>query len=156
LNVAQGSLTLGTTTGLSVSGNRSNLVNLTGSIADLNAALASMVYRGFLDYSGADTLSITVTDGSVASSSSVAITVKSIAEQANDLQAQVNALYYAGALTSGQASSLDVKLALQGNSGDGGRVQAFLNQVSALFQAGVLTQNEANALLQYGNILLLS
>ena len=67
-------------------------MTLTGSTADLNAALATLVYRGGLNYSGADTLSLTLGNGSFSSNASVAITVMSAAQQAADLEAQVNAL----------------------------------------------------------------
>src|SRR5262249_37911122 len=92
LAVSHGKLTLGTTAGLSVSGNGTGKVTLSGSIADLNTALLGLLYRGSLNYSGADTLSITVSDGSLSASGSVAITVKSAAQQAAALQAQVAAL----------------------------------------------------------------
>src|SRR5262249_1296506 len=76
---SHGKLTLGTTTGLTVTGNGTGKVTLSGSIADLNTALASLVYRGSLNYSGSDTLNIGVSDGSLSTSGSVAISVKSAA-----------------------------------------------------------------------------
>jgi hypothetical protein len=75
LQVSYGTLTLGTTTGLTVSGNGSGSVILTGSIPDLNAALASLVYLGGPGFVGDDTLSLTASDGSVSTSASVAINV---------------------------------------------------------------------------------
>jgi VCBS repeat-containing protein len=157
LSVGHGTLTLGTTTGLTITGNGTGAVSLSGSIANLNAALASLIYRGSLNYGGDDTLSITASDGSLsAQPASVAIHVKSAAEQAADLQAQVSALQSAGVLNQGQANSLNVKLNLQGNVGDIGRVQAFLNEVAADLNAGILTQSQADVLSYWGNILLLS
>src|SRR2546423_568083 len=55
LQVSHGTLTLGSTAGLSVSGNGSGAVTLAGNLADLNAALAGLVYRGILNYGGPDT-----------------------------------------------------------------------------------------------------
>jgi hypothetical protein len=153
LSVGHGTLTLVTTTGLTVTGSS---VTLVGSMNDLNAALASLTYLGDHDYSGADALNVTVSDGSQSTSNSVAITVKSIAQQAADLQLQVAALQAAGVLTQGQANSLIVKVNLKGNHGDVGKVQAFLDEVSDLLSAGILTPAQANALLGPGNILLLS
>src|SRR5262249_6776335 len=49
LAVGHGTLALGTTTGLSVTGNGSGAVTLSGSVADLNAALATLIYRGSLN-----------------------------------------------------------------------------------------------------------
>jgi hypothetical protein len=157
LSVGHGTLTLGTTTGLTVTGNGTGALTLTGSTANLNAALATLVYRGSHNYSGGDTLSLTATDSGVsATPASVALTVESIAQQAANLQSQVSALQAAGVLNQGQANSLIVKLNLKGNNGDIGKVQAFLDEVRADRSAGVLTQAQADALLGPGNILLLS
>ena len=122
LAVGHGTLTLGTTTGLAVTGNGSGSVNLSGSIADLNAALASLCYQGNLNFSGSDTLNITASDGSRSRTGSVAITIKSADQQAADHQAQVDALFAAGVVNKGQDNSLDVKLNLKGNGGDAGKV----------------------------------
>jgi hypothetical protein len=158
LSVGHGTLTLGTTTSLTtVTGNGTGSVTLTGTTADLNAALASLVYRGVHNYSGGDTLSLTATDSGVsATPASVAINVESIAQEATNLQARVSALQTAGVLNQGQANSLIVKLNLKGNNGDVGKVQAFLNEVQADLNAGILTQAQADALLGPGSILLLS
>jgi hypothetical protein len=157
LAVSHGSLTLGTTTGLTVTGNGSGLVSLSGSVAAINAALATLVYRGSLNYGGPDTLNVTAYDGHLsATPAGVAITVISAAMQAAALQAQVSALQAAGVLNNGQANSLIVKLNLPGNNGDVGKVQAFLNEVQAYLSAGILTQAQADDLLGPGNILLLS
>jgi hypothetical protein len=77
LNVSNGTLTLGTTTGLTtVTGNGTGSVTLIGSAADLNTALATLVYLGTLDFSDSDTLSLTATDGDLsATPASVAINV---------------------------------------------------------------------------------
>jgi VCBS repeat-containing protein len=156
LAVSHGKLTLGTTTGLSVSGNGSGAVTLSGSIADLNAALSSLLYRGGLNYSGTDTLSITASDGSLSSNGSVALTVKSAAVQADDLKAQVTALRHAGVLSPLQALGLTVWLDLKGNALDGVRVQGFLVTVKWYRQLGLLTSAQADALLGPGTTLLLS
>jgi hypothetical protein len=158
LSVNHGTLTLGTSTGLTtVNGNGTGTVTLTGTTANLNAALASLVYRGGHNYSGGDTLSLTAADSGVsATPASVALTVESIAQETANLQAQVSALQTAGALNQGQANSLIDKLNLKGNNGDVGKVQAFLDEVADFLNGGILTQAQANALSYWGNILLLS
>jgi parallel beta-helix repeat protein len=158
LSVSHGTLTLGTTAGLTtVARNGSGALTLTGTTTNLNAALATLVYRGSHNFSGGDTLSLTATDGGVSSTpASVAITVESIAQQAASLQSQVSTLQSAGVLNHGQANSLSVKLNLEGDDGDIGRVQAFLDEVAAYLNAGILTQAQADALQYWGNILLLS
>jgi hypothetical protein len=158
LSVGKGTLTLGTTTGLTtVTGNGTGSVTLVGTTANLNAALASLVYRARRNYSGGDTLSVTATDSGVsATPASVALSIESIAQQATNLRAQVSALQAAGVLNKGQAHSLIVKLNLKGNHGDIGKVQAFLDEVAEYLNAGILTQAQADALSYWGNILLLS
>jgi VCBS repeat-containing protein len=155
LKVSHGTLTLGTTTGLTVTGIGSGAVPLAGSIADLNTALAGLVYRGGLNYSGSDTLSISVSDGSLSTKGSVAITVVSAHDQAVALQAKVKALY-PSVLNGGQANALLVKLTLNGTAGDIDKVQGFLDQVRDFVRDGILSQDQANALLGPGNTLLLS
>jgi fibronectin-binding autotransporter adhesin len=154
LRVGHGTLTPGTVAGLTVGGNGTSAVTLSGSQADLNAALAGLMYGPDLNYSGPDTLTIRAGDGLDTSSAAVAIRVKSLAEQAADLEAQVNALRATGALNQGQANSLVVKLDLKDNDGDIGRVQAFLDEVGALLGAGILSPAQADILLTAGNILL--
>ena len=61
-----------------------------------------------------------------------------------------------GVLTADQASGLLAKLALQGNSGDAGKVGAFLNNVNSLRLDGFLTQAQADALSGPGSTLLAS
>jgi hypothetical protein len=156
LAVSHGTLTLGTTTGLIVTGSGSGSVSLSGSIANLNAALAGLLYRGTLNYSGTDTLSITASDGSLSTNGSVAITIKSAVQQAADLQAQVNALHTAGVLNKGQTNTLIGDLTLNGNHGDIGKVQQFLLDVSRFLHSGYLTQAQADALSGPGNVLLLT
>jgi predicted outer membrane repeat protein len=154
LTAGHGTLTLASTTGLTVTGKGSGALSLSGSIADLNAALAGLVYQGNLHYGGSDTLNVTASDGSLSTQASVTITVQSVAQEAANLQAQVNALYTAGVLNKGQANALTVKLRLQDNGGDGGRVQSFLNQVDAWLAAGILTAAQADPLLAAGQTLL--
>jgi autotransporter-associated beta strand protein len=154
LGVSHGTLTLGTVAGLTVGGNGTPSVRLSGSQAVLNAALAGLLYRPDHNFSGPDLLTVTTSDGLDTTSATVPIRVKSLAEQAADLQDLVNALRAAGALNPGQANSLIVKLDLKGNAGDVGRVQGFLNEVAAYLSAGILAPAQADELTAGGNVLL--
>jgi hypothetical protein len=156
LRVGHGRLTLANTDGVTISGNGKAVVKLSGSIADLNAALVGLVYRGALNFGGLDSLLVTVSDGSISTSGRVSITVKSSFRQAADLRAQVTALRTAGVLTAKQAYSLNINLFLTGDIGDVGKVKTFLNRVQTFLQTGVLTQAQADSLLVPGNILFLS
>jgi hypothetical protein len=63
LSVNNGRLTLFTQAGLtSVSGDGTGSVSLTGSAAEINAALNGLVYRGNLNFEGSDTLTIVTSD----------------------------------------------------------------------------------------------
>jgi hypothetical protein len=161
LSVGHGTLSLGTTSTLSVSGSGGTL-KLVGSTSDLNAALATLTYLPAHDYSGPDALSVGVNDSGRSASGRVTITVKSITQQAADLQAKVLALTVPPAPNvppphnAGQANSLIVKLNLIGNAGDIDKVQSFLTQVQDFLAAGILTQTQADSLLGPGTTLLLS
>jgi hypothetical protein len=156
LSVDRGKLTLSPPTGLTVTGNGSAAVTLSGTIIDLNAALASLVYRGDLNYSGPDMLTITATDGSLTANGGVAIDVKSAADQATGLRAQVKSLRAAGVLSRRQADELIGNLRPRGQRGGIGKVKHFLAEVARLREAGVLTQAQADAMRGAGKILLLS
>jgi hypothetical protein len=75
LTVTNGTLTLASIAGLTVTGNNSATVELTGSAASINAALEGLIYRGGLNYEGSDTLNIEVDDGVLTDTESVAITL---------------------------------------------------------------------------------
>ncbi len=63
LNVASGTLTLGSTTGLtSVTGNGTASITFQGAVNEVNATLEGLTYQGNLNYAGSDTLTIVVDD----------------------------------------------------------------------------------------------
>ena len=156
LVVNHGRLTLGTTAGLTVSGNGTRLVSLSGSIDNLNAALDELKYRGHLNYSGADRLTITATDGDLDATGRVGITVKSAAQQAAALRASVTALRTTSVLGARSALLSYAWLTPSGTPWDIVNTRNFLRTVNMYRQVGILTQAQANSLLVPGNILLLS
>jgi hypothetical protein len=62
LTVLHGTLNLGSTTGLTVTGNGTSSLILTGSLVSFNAALATLIYAPLPGFHGVDTLSMTVRD----------------------------------------------------------------------------------------------
>ncbi|MDZ4817521.1 MAG: tandem-95 repeat protein [Planctomycetota bacterium] len=82
LSVANGTLSVGTTNGLSFTfgfENGQSIVEFTGTLAAINDALATLTYQPDPNYNGPDSLSITVTDDqSQASNVAVAITVNAL------------------------------------------------------------------------------
>jgi hypothetical protein len=154
LDVSQGKLSLGTIpVTLNVDGNGTGSLTLTGTCADINAALDSLVDVADLNYSGGDTLALALTDAFLSGyETSEAINVVSAAEQATSLQALVSSLQTTDVLNEGQANSLIVKLNLEGDAGDIDQVQDFLNEVAAFRRARILTQDQADELSYWGNI----
>jgi Kelch motif len=79
LSVAHGTLTLSSTSGLSFTTNTNGSASFTvsGTVTNLNAALAGLVYRPTANYTGPDSLAISVTDSvdSETASTSVALNV---------------------------------------------------------------------------------
>lgn len=79
LSVSNSTLTLASTTGLTFAvgdGTNDSSMEFTGSIANINTALATITYTSTTDYNGADTLLISTDDGAGGlDSDSIAITV---------------------------------------------------------------------------------
>jgi hypothetical protein len=85
LSVLHGSFNFGMTAGLTVSGNNTASVTLSGPLADLNADLASLTDTPTTGYNGPDTLSLANKDtaDSLAASASVPITVNPLPPTVN-------------------------------------------------------------------------
>lgn len=82
VSVAQGTLTLGSTTGLTfdVGSNNSSSMTFSGTLANMNAALSGLVYTPNAAFSGSDSLAISIVDSAdnLSASASVALTVTSL------------------------------------------------------------------------------
>jgi hypothetical protein len=75
LTATNGVATLSGTTGLTVTGNGSATVVLSGTAAAINAALEGLTYRGALNYEGSATLSVKVADATANETKTIAITL---------------------------------------------------------------------------------
>ncbi|HIM29986.1 MAG TPA: tandem-95 repeat protein, partial [Planctomycetes bacterium] len=62
LTVTNGTVTLGSVGGLTVTGDGSASVTATGTITNLNAGLSGLIYNPILDFNGLDTLTVTTND----------------------------------------------------------------------------------------------
>jgi hypothetical protein len=72
LSVLHGTLTLGSTTNLvSWNGNGSGTVTVIGTVANINAALNGLAYKGVLNFNGADTLTVHTSDNGHSGSGNV-------------------------------------------------------------------------------------
>jgi len=81
LLVSNGTLTLSQTTGLTFSigdGTSDVAMQFSGTKANINAALAGLVYSPTANYNGVDTLSITSDDGTATDTDTIAITVNAV------------------------------------------------------------------------------
>ena len=76
LSVAHGILNV--TAGAGVTGNGTASVTITGTAAQINAALAGLAYTGNLNFNGADTLTVATSDGTAADTDTIAITVNAV------------------------------------------------------------------------------
>ena len=76
MSVASGILTV--TAGAGVTGNGTASVNITGTAAQINAALVGLTYTGNLDFNGPDTLTVATSDGTATDTDTIAITVNPV------------------------------------------------------------------------------
>ena len=75
VSALNGKVTVGTGDGATISNNNTSSVTISGTLAQVNAALAALVYAGNAGYSGSDTLTIVTSDGSASDTDTVAITI---------------------------------------------------------------------------------
>lgn len=80
LSGANGTLTLGTLSGVTVTGNGSGLITVRGSAAAVTGALNGLSFAPTADYNGAAAITVTTTDGTVTTSNSIDITVTPVAD----------------------------------------------------------------------------
>jgi CTP-dependent riboflavin kinase len=81
LSVTNGTLTVAAGGGAAIGGNGSGAVTISGTAAQINNALATLSYRGNLNFNGADTLTVTTSDGSLSDTDTVPITVNAVSDQ---------------------------------------------------------------------------
>lgn len=79
LTVTNGTLSIVSGTA-SITGNLTGTVTISGTVADVNAALAGVNYLGNPDFNGTDTLTMRTSDGSLFDEDTVAITVAAVAD----------------------------------------------------------------------------
>ncbi|HKX44861.1 MAG TPA: Ig-like domain-containing protein [Burkholderiaceae bacterium] len=80
LSVGSGTLSVLTGTGATITGNGSGSVTLSGTAAQINTAIAAISYKPAADYSGSATLTVQTSDGTLSSTSTVAITVAPVVD----------------------------------------------------------------------------
>ena len=78
--VNNGTLSVTNVPGATITNNGTGSVEITGTPAQVNAALAGLTYTNTPDFNGADTLTVTTTDGALTDVDTVAITVDPVAD----------------------------------------------------------------------------
>ena len=76
--MTSGTLNVTTGGGATIGGNGTATVTITGSAAQINAALAGLTYTGNPNFNGSDTLTVTTGDGTAQDIDTVAITVNPV------------------------------------------------------------------------------
>ncbi len=123
LSVSQGTLTLPSITGLSLTAgaNGSSSFTVSGTVAELDSALDGLVYQPTTLYSGADSLTASVTNptGSLSTSTSVSITVTALSAPAFSAPGSAS-LSENGSLTlsSGNSSAISITDDAAGSNAD--------------------------------------
>ncbi|MCJ8308110.1 MAG: Ig-like domain-containing protein [Hyphomicrobiales bacterium] len=88
LSVDHGTLTAATGSGAGIVGDGTDTLVLSGTVAQINAALDGLLYNGVADYNGGDLIAISVDDGSGAanatSAGSVVLNVAAVVDVLND------------------------------------------------------------------------
>ncbi len=82
VSVSHGKLTVGAGGGVTVSNNGSSTVTISGTLTQVNAALAALSYISDTNYGGADTLTVASSDGLLSDTDTVALTVNPPPNQA--------------------------------------------------------------------------
>ncbi|KNZ31847.1 MAG: hypothetical protein AD742_15315 [Methylibium sp. NZG] len=82
--VTHGTLTLGSTAGVTVVGNGTGSVQITGNAAAINAALNGTAFNGTADRHGSATVTVTTSDGAATDIDTVALTITAINDIVND------------------------------------------------------------------------
>ncbi|WVT76633.1 cadherin-like domain-containing protein (plasmid) [Sinorhizobium chiapasense] len=75
VSVGHGKLTVGTGGGVTVSNNATATVTISGTLTQVNAALAALSYVSDTNYGGTDTLTVTTSDGFLSDTDTVGLTV---------------------------------------------------------------------------------
>ncbi|NTV71319.1 MAG: type I secretion C-terminal target domain-containing protein, partial [Azonexaceae bacterium] len=84
VSVLHGTLSVTTGTGATIGANGTGSVTLSGTAAQINAALAGLTYSNTGDYNGVDSLTVITSDGSLSDSDTVGISVSAVVDIAND------------------------------------------------------------------------
>ncbi len=166
LEVRNGRLTLdpAAVDGASVVGNQTSRVVLVGNVAQLNALLAGLTYKGLLDFSGQDRVLVRVTDPGDGTGPALEVAaeqqlvIQSTRTQAKDLRGRVVELVGDGEINRRHGRLFKALLSFGGSQSrfSQARVRVFLRIVDRLERRGRLSAEVAAELRTSGQSLLAS
>ena len=140
LTVSNGTLSVGTSGGGSVTGNGLGTLSITGTAAQINAALAGLTYLGSQDFSGPDLLTVATSDGTaeqVVSYMGINVTsVDDIFTDTPEVRTTLQGVPLSGSVLVG-ASSVDGPVVVTGFTVDGTSYNA--GQSATIAGVGALT-----------------
>ena len=84
LTSTNGTLNVTAAPGAVISGNGSGNVTISGTAAQINAALAGLTYTPLADFNGSASIAISTSDGALSANASVAVSVSAVADAVND------------------------------------------------------------------------
>ncbi len=84
VSVLHGTLSVTAGGGATIDNNGTASVTLTGTVAEINAALAGLTYTNTADYNGSDTVTVVTSDGALSNTDTIAITVNPVADIVSD------------------------------------------------------------------------
>ncbi|WP_306224535.1 Ig-like domain-containing protein [Bosea beijingensis] len=84
LTSTNGTLSVAAAAGAVIGGNGTGTVTISGTAAQINAALAGLTYTPVADFNGSASIAITTSDGALSASGSLAVSVSAVADAVND------------------------------------------------------------------------
>jgi VCBS repeat-containing protein len=143
LSVGNGTLSVATGTGATVAGNGSGTVTLSGTQAQINAALDALRYTSASGFSGTDTLTLATTDGALTDTDQVSIQVNGA--QAVNIKFVPNGNDYGNSLPGGEVFGTFVAYDANGNAIPGATI------TSSIVAGGDLSFNNGQLAGDLGN-----
>ena len=84
LTIANGTASVTAGGGATIAGNGSNTITISGTAAQINAALTGLTYTNTPDYNGVAQITVATNDGTVTTTNTIGITVTPVVDITND------------------------------------------------------------------------
>jgi len=140
LTVSHGTVTLSTISGLTITAgaNGSSTVTVTGSITNLNAALAGLTYKPTSNYTGADSLAVAINDSADHLSGSASVSINVSGSAPPSISAPTSVRSAVGGTTTFSAAKGDAISIADGSAGSSTE-ELTIKATSGIFQLASTT-----------------